>query len=280
MKTLAKIDWLKSLQRTVFGIVLLVALGISWYSLMTLATDFFGLPVWLSAVVSVAMDGAGIYAALLASAYAKTRHSGMVPRLATMGFVLLSAWLNWNHAQMSGLNFAGCVFYAAPSLMAGLLFELMLTFENKTELEKRGRIPEALPVLGKIAWLRYPRDAFKSISKIVKHRLDQQTDREIGQTSQTDTTIDKTDTSDVVSEPQTDKKTRKTKKTDIPEWMPSDPTMSVNKLSKVCYDNGVKGIDEVLKLANKVKNVEVSRASVQKGLNRAKNEAASTGGYL
>lgn len=261
-----------------FGAVLVTALAISWQSMATMAMNDFGLPHWLAYAVSTAYDGAAIFTAVIATEYAKTEDSGFAARMTTVGFVALSAWLNLQHAQMMGLPLAGQVFYAAPAIVAGILFELMLKFENRQELRARGRVAQSLPVYGKVTWLRFGKKAFANVSKVLKHRMDVQTNKEIGQTDVQTLSVDKPDVLDVVSVPSKTKKT--SKKTDIPEWMPSDPTMSVNKLSKVCYDNGVKSIDEVLKLANRVKNVEVSRASVQKGLNRAKNEAASTGGYL
>jgi len=240
MKKTDNIDWLKTLQRVVFGIVLLVALGISWFSLMTLATDFFELPMWLSAVVSLAMDGAGIYAALLASAYAKTRHSGMIPRAATWLFVLFSAWLNWNHAEMSNLNFAGSVFYAAPSLMAGLLFDMMLTFENKSQLEKRGRIPEALPVLGRLAWMRYPKFSFETLSKVIRTRLESVSD-----TNETEKTpYDKKDI-------------------DL-----ANKDMSITKLVQKMYLDGETDKTVIREAVSKIKGVNVPIGTVAKSIAR------------
>ncbi len=258
-----------------FVLVLIVALGLSWWSLMTLATDFFGLPQWLAWSVSLAFDGAAIFTAALASEYAKSEDSGLFARLATLAFVAASAWLNWNHAGMMALPLAGKVFFAAPPIAAGLLFELMLKFENRQELRARGKVAQSLPVYGRAAWMRYPKDAFKSMSKVIKHRMDTLTNRE---TSSQTVSVVKTDEVVVVSEPQTRRKT--SKKTELPEWMPSDSTMSVNKLTKLCYDNGVKDIDDAMKLAKQVKGTEVSRGSVQKGLNRAKQSAANVGGYL
>lgn len=258
-----------------FGLVLIVALGLSWWSLMTLATDFFGLPSWLAWSVSLAFDGAAIFTAALSSEYAKSEDSGLMTRLATAGFVVVSAWLNYKHAGMLGLDVAGQVFFMAPPIAAGLLFELFLKFENRRELRARGKVAQALPVYGRAAWMRFPLDAFKNMSKVIRHRMDALTDKET--TSQT-VSVDKTDVVPVVSESQTKKKT--SKKTELPEWMPNDPTMSVNKLTGLCYDNGVKDIDSAMKLAKQVKGTEVSRGSVQKGLNRAKQSAANVGGYL
>lgn len=262
-----------------FGAVLVTALAISWWSMATMAMNDFGLPNWLAYAVSTAYDGAALFVAVIAMEYSKTEDSGFMARVTTAGFIGLSAWLNLQHAQMMDLNAAGQVFYAAPAISAGLLFEVMLRFENRQQLRNSGRIAKALPAYGRLTWLRFPKDAFRNVSRVLRHRMNVQTDKELGmQTTSSDVSVDKTDENLVVSAPQTKRKTAK--KSDIPEWMPSDPTMSVNKLSKVCYDNGVKDIDAVLKLANKVKNVEVSRSSVQKGLSRAKNTAASVGGYL
>lgn len=275
-----------------FGIVLVVSLAISWFSMMTMAVDFFGLPTWIAAAVSVAFDGAAIYVAVLSSEYAKTEDSGLMPRLATAGFVGVSAWLNWNHAAMMGLGLAGQVFFAAPPVIAGILFELFLRFENRKELRARGRVAQAMPVLGRIAWLRFPKKTFAVWSKVVLKRLEQVEKTETVETKTLDEVFeeDKTiveDKTERVLEDKTpkteDKKAAKTKtvektkvaktRTELAQAYPDvdalDADLSINKIVLTLWGGGMKDRDELVAEASRIKGTTVTKNTVNRYLSRA-----------
>jgi hypothetical protein len=243
--------------------------------------DFFGLPEWIAYAVSVAFDGAAIYVAVLSSEYAKTDDSGLVPRLVTGLMVGASAWLNWQHASLMGLGIAGQVFFAAPPVIAGILFELMLKFENRKELRKRGRVAQALPVYGRAAWLRYPLDTFKGMSSVIKHRLDNVTKTETagGQedTGQRTQDIGTEDTKPVLKDKtqKTVKRVPKTVKTPTAKEMDKEfaelsSDLSIARLVQQLYSNGVEDRAEIQKRVSKVKGVDVPMNTVHRAINRMK----------
>lgn len=272
-----------------FGIVLIVSLAISWFSMMTMAVDFFGLPQWIAASVSVAFDGAAIYVAVLASEYAKTEDSGLVARLATAGFVGVSAWLNWNHAAMMGLGLAGQVFFAAPPVIAGILFELFLRFENRKELRARGRVAQSMPVLGRIAWLRFPKKTFAVWSKVVLHRLERVAETETGKTKTLDDVFEEDKT--IVEDKTVKTKTEDTSKTETPKTKTIEKTkvaktrtelakaypdidaidadLSIAKIVQTLWGGGMKNRDELVATVSRIKGTEVTKNTVNRVLSRA-----------
>ncbi|MFE9497282.1 DUF2637 domain-containing protein [Streptomyces collinus] len=275
----------KIMQWTGFGLVLIVALAISWFSMATMAMDFFHLPAWIAYAVSVAFDGAAIYVAVLSSEYAKTEDSGLIPRLVTMLMVGASAWLNWQHASLMGLGIAGQVFFAAPPIIAGILFELMLKFENRKELRKRGRVAQSMPVFGKAAWLRYPVDTFKSMSNVIKWRLDKVTQQETGHgqepTGQPVSGQMNMDTSGQVDKPEkatgqtrvTPKRTvKKVSTPTVQELEDSFPEltadMSIAKLAQGFYRQGIESRPEIQKRVSAIKGQEVSLNTICKSVKR------------
>lgn len=274
----------KIMQWTGFGLVLIVALAISWFSMATMAMDFFHLPSWIAYAVSVAFDGAAIYVAVLSSEYAKTEDSGLMPRLVTMGMVGASAWLNWQHASLMGLGIAGQVFFAAPPVIAGILFELMLKFENRKELRKRGRVAKSMPVFGKAAWLRYPLDTFKGMSSVIKVRLEDTVASESPQvaTGQPVSGQQPVDSGQVDTEPQkaivdVPKRTpkRTVKKMSTPSVQELEDTfpeltadMSIARLAQALYKQGIESRPEIQRKVSAIKGTEVSLNTICKSVKR------------
>lgn len=275
----------KIMQWTGFALVLIVALAVSWYSMATMAMDFFGLPDWLAYAVSVAFDGAAIYVAVLSSEYSKTEDSGLTARLATLGFVGVSAWLNYQHAVLMGLGVAGQVFFLAPPVVAGILFELMLRFENRKELRKRGRVAQSMPVFGKAAWLRYPLDTFKGMSSVIKYRLEKVTQQETGHgqepTGQPVSGQKDMDTSGHMDKPQkatgqtrvTPKRTvKKVSTPTVQELEDSFPEltadMSIAKLSQALYKQGIESRPEIQRRVSAIKGQPVPLNTVCKSVKR------------
>ncbi|TKT03429.1 DUF2637 domain-containing protein [Streptomyces lasalocidi] len=274
----------KIMQWTGFGLVLIVALAVSWYSMATMAMDFFGLPKWLAYGVSVAFDGAAIYVAVLSSEYSKTEDSGLTARLATLGFVGVSAWLNYQHAVLMGLGVAGQVFFLAPPVVAGILFELFLRFENRKELRKRGRVAQAMPVYGKAAWLRYPLDTFKGMSSVIKYRLESVTRTETAG-GQMDTSTGQVDKTEDASPKPLDTKPVSMKKVDVPKRTRkkvSTPTvqeledtfpeltadMSIAKLAQAIYKQGVESRPEIQRRVSVIKGQDVPLNTICKSVKR------------
>lgn len=231
-----------------FSIVLLTALAISWWSLATMAIDF-GLPAILAYVVSTAYDGAAIFTALLAIEYAKSEDSGLATKVSVWAFVGTAAWLNYQHALILGLPISGIVFYSAPSIIAGVLFGLMLRYMNRQELRKRGMVAQSLPVVGGIAWLRFPKKVFKTLSTIVATRLDA-----------------------VIDMPKTTEDTPKTPY-DTKDVDLANKDMSITKLVQKMYTDGETDRTVIRDTVSRIKDTEVPLATVHKSIARLTRQA-------
>jgi hypothetical protein len=156
-----------------FGVVLVVALALSWWSLYSLAVTFYGVPEILAIGVSAAFDGAALFVADLASKYARTEDSGLATKLATYLFVGASVYLNVEHAMLLSYGIPGMVLFGAPPVIAGILFELYLRFVHRTEMRANGLVPKRMPVFGKISWLIFPGKTFGGFKDVVFFRLNE-----------------------------------------------------------------------------------------------------------
>ncbi|MET7741995.1 DUF2637 domain-containing protein [Streptomyces sp. NPDC005385] len=254
----------KIMKWTGFSLVLLVALAVSWHSMATMAMTYFGLPDWLAYSVSVAFDGAAIYVAVLSSEYSKTEDSGLSARLATLGFVGISAWLNYQHAVLMGLGLAGQVFFLAPPVVAGVLFELMLRFENRKELRKRGRVAQSLPVFGKAAWFRYPLDTFKGMSRVIKHRLE-----DVTRTETAGGHVEPVDAKPKVTTKRTVKKVSTPTAKELEDTFPElTADMSIAKLAQALYKQGIESRPEIQKRVSAIKGQDVPLNTICKSVKR------------
>lgn len=207
------LDWRGSVS---FGIVLIVALALSWWSLYSLAITFYGVPKILAIGVSAAFDGAALFVADLASKYARTEDSGLATKLATYLFVGASVYLNVEHAILLSYGVPGMVLFGAPPVIAGILFELYLRFVHRTEMRANGLVPKRMPVFGKISWLIFPGKTFRGFKDVVFFRLNEVV------TSVTNEPLQRTKSRDKV--------TTKKDKCDKPNDMSRD--MSQDKVTK------------------------------------------------
>jgi hypothetical protein len=164
------LDWRGSIS---FGVVLIVALALSWWSLYSLAVTFYGVPEILAMGVSAAFDGAALFVADLASKYARTEDSGLATKLATYLFVGASVYLNVEHAMLLSYGVPGMVLFGAPPIIAGILFELYLRFVHRSEMRANGLVPKRMPVFGKISWLVFPRKTLVGFKNVVFFRLNE-----------------------------------------------------------------------------------------------------------
>ncbi|QJD50780.1 membrane protein [Streptomyces phage Bmoc] len=207
------LDWRGSVS---FGVVLIVALALSWWSLYSLAVTFYGVPQILAIGVSAAFDGAALFVADLASKYARTEDSGLATKLATYLFVGASVYLNVEHAILLSYGVPGMVLFGAPPVIAGILFELYLRFIHRSEMRAMGLVPKRMPVFGKISWLIFPGKTFRGFKNVVFFRLNEVVTGVTGQP------IERTKSGDKVT-PKKDKKDKRDKTSD----MSQDKTFSV-----------------------------------------------------
>lgn len=164
-----------------FGVVLIVALALSWWSLYSLAVTFYDVPQILAIGVSAAFDGAALFVADLASKYARTEDSGLATKLATYLFVGASVYLNVEHAILLNYGIPGMVLFGAPPVIAGILFELYLRFIHRTEMRSNGLVPKRMPVFGKLSWMMFPGKTLKGFRSVIFYRLNETVTNATGQ---------------------------------------------------------------------------------------------------
>lgn len=145
-------------------------LTLSAWSLYFVARHY-GVPAPIAVIVSACFDGAAILSADLALRYARSSDSGTGPRLGVLAFAGLSGWLNSQHAVMVHDPSPARVLYAAPPVIAVIIFEFHTRFERRAALRNAGRVPAALPALGRWAWVLFPLRSLGTIRAIVAYRL-------------------------------------------------------------------------------------------------------------
>lgn len=157
--------------RVVLALVMTAALGVGTWSIYTLLTDTFSVPKGIALLGCGLFDVAAILFALLSQQYATTTDSGLAPRLAMLAMVTTSSWVNWKHAELEQWGTVGGVIFASAPVIAELSFEMWHRFEHREALRRLGRVPEALPVLGKWAWIAHPLRARKTLDAHIKATL-------------------------------------------------------------------------------------------------------------
>ena len=180
----AEQSWLLGLlTRWSWVAVLVVALGISWWSLFTLAL-MVGIPTVLAAGLSVVFDAAALVCARLAHRYSASPDSGAGPRVVMLGLVAGSVYLNWNHAVVSGYGTVAAVMFAAPAVVAVLLFELESGWRSRTARRARGRVSEPLPMIGRWGWLFHPVQSVVTVWRVSSARGRAVRNRELARIAQ------------------------------------------------------------------------------------------------
>ncbi|QAX95767.1 hypothetical protein SEA_TEUTSCH_30 [Streptomyces phage Teutsch] len=273
------LDWRGSIS---FGVVLIVALALSWWSLYSLAITFYGVPQILAIGVSAAFDGAALFVADLASKYARTEDSGLATKLATYLFVGASVYLNVEHAILLSYGIPGMVLFGAPPVIAGILFELYLRFVHRSEMRSMGLVPKRMPVFGKISWLIFPGKTFRGFKDVVFFRLNEAVTNVTGQPLDRKRTKDKTsDKKDKVTK--TEDKTFSVTSPDIPvtdnvpgtqkvtETAVTNKDKSVSALVRELWDKGVTDRKELHKQICDIKGTDVPVNTVNKAVSRLDN---------
>lgn len=161
----------KTLRGALF-LVMGAALTVGTWSIYTLLTARFHAPIPVALFGSVMFDAAALYFARLAQKYATSPDSGLVPRLAMLAMVSSSSWVNWQHALLEQWGRVGCIILAGAPIVSEVAFELHHRFVHKEALRAQGRVPSALPVIGKWAWLLHPGKAYRVIDQAVVTRLE------------------------------------------------------------------------------------------------------------
>lgn len=285
---------IKWYEHVLFGVVTLVALSMTWYSMMDLATGQFGLPTILSMAVSLAFDGAAILCASLSIKYARTGDSGLLTELATFVFVGTSVYITVQHAVLENYGVVGMVMFGAAPIIVGIILKLYLNFLTRQARKEAGRIVDRLPAAGTLTWLRYPKESFKLVSVAMQNRLikaaarvDMPEDKygiftkPVGQPETVVETSDKLVLEvvpDTNNEPQQLSQMVETKQltspdtVSLPVWLPNEPTMTLGKLVRTCLDNGVLDLETMFRYAKDIKGQEVNKMSLSRTLSREKQK--------
>jgi len=161
---------LDALSKIGFFVVLIVALGISWWSLFTLAMSL-GIPMILSIGVSAAFDGAALFLAGITSKFARNGDNIFVSKTATYAMIFVSVFLNVLHAMNLSLGLSGMIMLGGSSLIAGVVFEVYLRYIHRQVLKDAGRVLDRLPLVGKVAVIFHPIISFRVLDKALRKRL-------------------------------------------------------------------------------------------------------------
>ncbi|MGW1409501.1 hypothetical protein [Streptomyces sp. NPDC002403] len=157
--------------RIVLVAVMTAALAVGTWSIYTLLTKVFQTPDFVAVLGCGMFDGAALFFALLSQRYATTTDSGLAPRAAMLVMVGASSWVNWKHAQIENWGTVGGVILASAPAIAELAFLMFHRFAHRETLRNLGRVPQALPTLGKWAWLAHPHRSGKTVDAHIKAAL-------------------------------------------------------------------------------------------------------------
>lgn len=286
-----------------FSLVVLVALAMSWYSMMDLATDSFSLPWLLSAGVSLAFDGGAIWLGMMSIEYAKTHDSGAWAELWTFAFVLTSVYINVQHAVLSGFGLVGMIMFGAAPVIAGVMLKVLLSFITRQQRRASGRLVDRLPTVGWLTWLRYRRQTWRLMSVAMQKRLVDAADKldmpedkhsifvgqakvEIDAIEAPVIDTDKTETPALevvqVQEKTQDLMPRTEQDIDdivyegvimtTPDWLPREQTMSLAKIAEICVQNGMTDTATILSWAKDIKRSDIQYGTMYKTVKRAKEK--------
>ncbi len=161
---------LKLLNKIGWGISAGVALTLSAYSLFYVARAW-GMPPVLAGAVSLVFDGAAIVVADMSLRAVMRNRSGAVDRFLTGLFAGVSAWLNSYHARLIHAGGAAWLLYAAPPVVAVVLFDRHTRNERAAKSKKSGRVDSPLPRIHAWAWGMYPLKSWHTMRAMILFQL-------------------------------------------------------------------------------------------------------------
>lgn len=275
-----------------FGVVTLVALSMTWWSMFDLAVHTLSVPVVLAAGLSLAFDIGGVYLGLLSIEYAKTTDSGFWTELGTYLFIGTSTYIVAQHAVLAGYPTVGVVLFASAPIIVGVMLKATLNFLTRQARKQAGRITEKLPSVGWLTWVRYRKQTWRLMSVAMQGRLVNAADKlnlaedrhaifgqgvHAGQAfadKVSEVVLDKPETKQELSAPAVRRELTSMDTVSLPVWLPNEPTMSLGKLSRICLDNGVMDIETVYRYALTLKGQDVNKTSLSRTLSREKTKVS------
>lgn len=173
MRKLNKRKTIENLIAGGFIVAVLVALVMSWYSMTDLATVYFGLPMWIAVVISLAFDLGAIVLALITLLAALDGEGAFMAKLGTLAFIGTSIYINVQHAILSNYGMVGMVTFGAAPFIVFILFEVYLKFITKRERKKANQVPDRMPSAGALAWIFKFGDSRGLFMKGLENRVNQ-----------------------------------------------------------------------------------------------------------
>jgi hypothetical protein len=158
------------LTRASWLLVLLMMLGAAAWSISGKLIAW-GMHPWLAYGLSLMFDAAGLICADYARRAVERGTSAGLPRLSILGFVAVSAALNWSHGRQVGGVVAG-IGLASISGAVELLFELHRRDVRDEQRAARGLVAERLPYIPLVGWVMYPVVSWKTLRGAVGARLE------------------------------------------------------------------------------------------------------------
>jgi hypothetical protein len=96
--------------------------------------------------------------------------SGFGPRLFVLILAGLSAWLNTLHAIYGGYPASSKPLWAAPPIVAVVIYEFTIRHLYRKQLRATGEIPSRITRFDRASWLLFPVKTYKALRVIVRHR--------------------------------------------------------------------------------------------------------------
>ncbi|MFJ8992644.1 DUF2637 domain-containing protein [Streptomyces sp. NPDC102279] len=156
--------------RAAWFIVLVMMLAAAAWSISSKLVGW-GMDKWPALALSLMFDLAGLLCAQYARRAIERGTPAGLARLAVLAFVTVSGLLNWSHGQEVG-GLVGGVGLASISFAVELLFELHRRDVRDEQRVARGLIAERMPHIPILAWVMFPKQAWKALRSAVRVRLE------------------------------------------------------------------------------------------------------------
>lgn len=275
------------------AVVILAALAINGWSMFTLGIDF-GMPKEVAAVASAIYDVGAAVLMIYSIYYAMSNKSSLITEMFTFVFVSISAWIQWEHAELLNLPTVGKVFFASASIVLAVILKATLSYLTHHSREKNGRTVDHIPTVGVLTWILMPGQVFKLLKLVAKDRLYKGSSGLVRQVETVDRTPETpvrttgiwgaTDEDidialdDKPSQAETREISAPSQREigetpfEIPEnW---NEKTSGREIARVAIENGVENPEMVYEIAVRIKGPSVRKDSIAKALWAAQKELA------
>jgi hypothetical protein len=145
--------------------------AMSWHGLVGFARDNLELNSPLCYGVPVALDGSALALAFIALRGVLAQGAAGGPRLLALLVMLASSGFNYWHARSQHQGGAAETFYAGMSILVYLIFDQILRFLRRQDLQAIGAIEPPLAKFRPIRWTRRPIRTLRAWTAAIDHGL-------------------------------------------------------------------------------------------------------------